>query len=171
MHTKRAPGAGAMVVLGLVLELLAGCSPPRHAAGSAPPNVPATRDAIAAARSTVAVMSDSDRVPAAHRFHARTVAEDEATRIFRAMHPHLVACYAKRLVSHPNARAYLVIDVLVGADGRPRDVSTSGGALLGTDTVECVTRHVRTATFAPPENGGTSRVRIPFTFRPEGDDE
>ena len=83
------------------------------------------------------------------------------------MHPHLLACYAKRLATHPNAYAFLTVDVLVGQDGRPREVSTTGGALLGTDVIDCMKRHVRRAAFAPPSASGTSRVRVPFAFHPD----
>ena len=171
MTTNRAAGLGPVLVLVLVLclliEVLSGCSPRSRLAASAPPNVTTTSHAISAVGDAVAGTFEIEQRRAVRAIHPRAVAEDEATRIFRAMHPKLTACYARRLASHPTARAYVVIDVLVGVDGRPRDVSATGGGALGRDAVDCMIGHVRKIVFAPPENGGTSRVRVPFTFRPD----
>ncbi len=169
MNTNRAAVVGTSFALWLVLALFTGCSTPRRQVVSPPANVTMTSEAIAFAGKAIAATSDAapDPARAVHAIDPWTAAEDEATRVFRSMHPQLIACYTRRLASHPDARAYLVVDVLVGADGRPRDVSTIGGAMLGRDTVDCMTRHVRSARFAPPEHGGSSRVRVPFTFRPD----
>ena len=175
MNTNRAAGWPLVpcLLLCLLFGLLAGCSPPRPAVTSASPSPATTRETIAAVGAAItrsASASEGNVLPGrAHAARASdpwAVAEDDATRIFRAMHPKLVACYARRLASRPDAHAHLVVDVLVGADGRPRDVSTSGGAALGSEAVDCMVRQVRRAVFVPPEHGGTSRVRVPFTFRP-----
>ena len=99
--------------------------------------------------------------------HPNDLEERRDDEVFRAMQPQLLACYARRLTTHPTAHAYVTFDVLVGLDGRPRDVATTGGALLGNEALSCLSRHVRRATFAPPPGGGTSRVRVPFAFHPD----
>ena len=83
------------------------------------------------------------------------------------MHSDVLACYRKRLATHPNAHAHLTVDVLVGDDGLPRDVATTGGALLGETTLACLVRRVMRASFMPPYGGGTSRVSVPFAFHPD----
>ncbi len=92
-------------------------------------------------------------------------AERAAGDVLRAIHPQLLACYARRLSADPHAHAYLTVDVRIGADGRPRDVATTGGARLG-DALDCITARIRDSTFEPPARTGTSRVVVPFAFEP-----
>jgi len=169
MNTNRAAARAAFFApgLGLMLLTLAGCSARSRPVATAPATVTTTSHAIASAGEAVAGTLKPQALPVLRDIHPRTTAEDEATRIFRSLHPKLLGCYARRLASRPDARAYVVVDVLVGGDGRPRDVSASGGGMLGRATVDCMVGHVRAAAFAPPASGGTSRVRVPFTFRPD----
>jgi hypothetical protein len=92
--------------------------------------------------------------------------ERDADAILRSLHGELLGCYTKRLATHPKAHAHLTLDVLVGEDGRPLRVTTTGGALLGGETLECIEKHVRAVAFEPPRGGGISRVRVPISFHP-----
>jgi hypothetical protein len=92
-------------------------------------------------------------------------AEREADAVVRQLHPQLLACYAKRLAKDPTAHAYLLVDVLVGEDGRPSEVATTGGARLG-EALNCITASLRSAAFDPPAKTGTTRIRLPLSFEP-----
>jgi hypothetical protein len=83
----------------------------------------------------------------------------------RRLHPELLACYARRLATDPTAHAYLTIDVLVGEDGAPREIATTGGARLGA-ALACITSRIREAAFELPARSGTTRVRVPLSFEP-----
>ena len=169
MNTNRDAARAAFFALGLGLTLLtlAGCSTTQRPVASAPTNVTTMSQVIARTGDAVAGRPEPQALPIPRGIHPRAAAEDEATRIFRSLHPKLLGCYTRRLASRPDARAYVVVDVLVGGDGRPRDVSASGGGMLGREAMSCMVGHVRSAVFTPPASGGTSRVRVPFTFRPD----
>lgn len=92
--------------------------------------------------------------------------EATASAVLRELHGDLLACYRARLRTHPRAHASLDADLLVGADGRVRDVTTTGGALLGRAARRCIEGRLRRAAFVPLQGGGTSRVRVPFAFHP-----
>ncbi len=113
-------------------------SPARHA--TAAPSAPLTRVGTELTRETLADASGAD---------PKDLEERRDGDVFRAMQPQLLACYAKRLATYPRAHGYVTFDILVGDDGRPRDVATTGGALLGTEVLGCFTGHVRRAAFAP----------------------
>lgn len=158
------PFAG-LVILMLVLAV-GGCSPASTTRGPGAHGVARPAASASAERPGPETVSPSSRL---RSFDPLPVAEGEAGAVFRAMHPQLLACYAQRLATHPRAHAFVTVDVVVGDDGRPREVSTTGGALLGSVVLDCVTRHVRRAVFAPPSASGTSRVRVPFAFHPDAD--
>ncbi|MBX3205673.1 MAG: AgmX/PglI C-terminal domain-containing protein [Labilithrix sp.] len=165
------------MLLGSLALFVAGCSPalPRGEAGA-----PGPSDAGSAVRSAAVELADARSLgtPVVGRSRRswepgpQAQAEGDAARVFRSMHAEVLACYAKRLATHPRAHAAVTVDVLVGQDGRPRDVATTGGALLGPAVLSCVKRCVMRASFAPSGEGGTSRVRVPFAFHPDvvGDD-
>lgn len=95
-------------------------------------------------------------------YHDADVANADA--VFASMHDDLLACYKARVDEHPNAHAFLVIDVLVAPDGSVRNVDTSGGALLGEKTMRCITDRVGRAMFDPVRGGGTLHVQVPLAF-------
>jgi hypothetical protein len=101
--------------------------------------------------------------------HAR--AEANADQVFVAMHDDLLACYKARVRVDPNAHAFLTVDVVIGPDGRVRNVETTGGALLGNQGLDCIVNRVKAATFEPLPGGGTRRIHVPLTFRRVGLDE
>jgi hypothetical protein len=149
--------------------VLAGCASP----SSRPARVVSTAArGLSTEPSRTEVNGSFERPPSVPLADPRDIEERRDSEIFRALQPQLLGCYTKRLATHPGAHAYVTFDVLVGADGRPRDVATTGGASLGSDALGCITGHVRRAAFAPPVGGGTSRVRVPFAFHPDaaGDD-
>lgn len=96
-------------------------------------------------------------------YHAKAV--ENAESVLGAMHGDLLACYAKRLAVNPQAHGFITADVIVGPDGRVRNVETTGGAILGEATMRCIVGRIERATFEPPHGGGTLRVQVPFAFR------
>lgn len=172
---RRGPhGAWTALVLVALTLASAGCSPALASASAAAP--PSPGDSIAAAVSaSTGELARASALPTdatapirrAAEPDPRETAEREAAAVFRAMHADVLACYAKRLATHPHAHAAITVDVLVGRDGRPREVATTGGAALGPAALSCVERRVRRAEFAPARDGGTSRVRVPFAFHPD----
>ncbi len=117
---------------------------------------------------SAATLAIEPRAPTEPRFgDPRERAEREAAAIFRSMHPQILACFAKQRAG-PRGHTWIVVDVLVGGDGRPREVATTGSAPLESVVLECVSRKVRAASFAPPALSATSRVSVSFSFHPEG---
>ena len=96
-------------------------------------------------------------------YHEKATAN--ANTVIEAMHEDLLACYKKRVAANPNAHGFITIDVIVGPDGRVRDVETTGGAVLGETTMSCLVQRVKRASFDPPHNGGTLRIHVPFSLR------
>lgn len=164
------------MLLGPIVMLLVGCHP--SLAGSGPLATRAERlQSFTTTRSEEIARSRSEALPVVRRSRhssepdPREQAERDAAAIFRSMHSDVLACYTKRLATHPKAHAAITIEVLVGQDGRPRDVATTGGALLGSAVLSCVTRKVMRTAFTPPRDGGSSRVRVPFAFHPDDADD
>ena len=161
------------MLLGPIVMLLGGCHP--SLTGSGPLATRAERvPAFTTTRAEEVVRSRSEALPVVRRSRhssepdPREQAERDAAAVFRSMHADVLACYTKRLATHPKAHAAITVEVLVGQDGRPRDVATTGGALLGNAVLSCVTRKVMRTGFTPPRDGGSSRVQVPFAFHPDG---
>ena len=98
---------------------------------------------------------------------------DNANRVLDTIKDDLIACYKKRLRMNPDAHGFITVDVLVGPDGTVMKTDTTGGALLGKDTMQCIVRRMEKATFQKPHGGGTLHIRMPFSLRkigPEDDD-
>ncbi len=98
---------------------------------------------------------------------------DNASRVLDSMKDDLIACYKKRLRMNPNAHGFITVDILVGADGSVLKTETTGGAVLGQETMGCIVKRVEKATFQKPHGGGTLHIRVPFSLRkvnPEEDD-
>jgi hypothetical protein len=95
----------------------------------------------------------------------RATATEDANRVLSAMNADLLACYKKRIAANPQAHAFMTIDVVVGPDGRVRDVETLGGALLGEETIGCLVERITRGVFHPPRRGGTRRIVVPFSLR------
>lgn len=92
-------------------------------------------------------------------------ATEDANHVLAILHPALLACYAQRVKAAPTAHAFLTFDVIIGPDGRVRDVESTGGALLGPTTMRCLEDTLRRGVFAPPHGGGTLRIHVPFSLR------
>ena len=88
-----------------------------------------------------------------------------AEKVMNALEPQLLACYQRRVAVYPQAHAFMTIDVVVAPDGHVQKVETTGGALLGDATLECITKTIQRASFEPPHNGGTMRFQVPFALR------
>ena len=96
---------------------------------------------------------------------------DDATTVMASMTDDLLACYKKRLRVNPKAHAFITVDVLVGSDGRVRKVDTTGGAILGNQTMACVVHRIEQGVFEPPHGGGNIHVQMPFSLRVVSDDD
>lgn len=90
--------------------------------------------------------------------------------VLESLQPDMLACYTKRVAVYPNAHAFITVDVVIDEAGKVASVETTGGALLGPQTMACITNKIREATFDPPHNGGTLHVHVPFSLRPVADD-
>jgi hypothetical protein len=102
-------------------------------------------------------------------YHAR--ATEDANRVLAAMGPDLLACYQKRVTVDPRAHGFITVDIIVGPDGRVIDVETTGGAILGKGTMDCMRRRIEKGVFEPPHGGGTLRIQAPFSLRRLAPDE
>ena len=151
--------------ISLVALVACGCGasrPPRE-----PDAVPSLKNALLFS-SRPAHAAPATALPLVHHHHSdRSIPELAADVVFRSMQPELLACYAKRLETAARAHGSITIDVVVGHDGRARDIATTGGALLGDAVMSCIIRRVRHASFAPPAGGGTSRLSVLFSFTPD----
>ncbi len=101
---------------------------------------------------------------------SHTLEETEnANQVLDAMHTDLLACYRARVRVMPRSQGTLVLDILIGPDGKVRKIETSGGESLGT-AKDCIVRRVQAGEFAPPHGGGTLKIQAPFTFKVQGDE-
>ena len=89
---------------------------------------------------------------------------DNATDVLSAMTGDLLACYKQRLRANPKAHGYITVDITVGSDGRVRKVDTTGGAILGDQTMACIVRRIQQGVFEPPHGGGNIHVQVPFSL-------
>ena len=96
---------------------------------------------------------------------------ENADGVFASMHGDLLACYRARVAELRDAHAYLMVDLVVAADGSVRKVETTGGALFGDRTMQCITRRIQRASFAPVRGGGTLHIQIPLNFTQQGPTE
>lgn len=89
---------------------------------------------------------------------------DNATAVLSTMSGNLLACYKQRLRLNPRAHGYITVDVLVSSDGRVRKVDTTGGAILGDQTMSCIVHRIQQGVFEPPHGGGNIHVQVPFSL-------
>jgi hypothetical protein len=97
---------------------------------------------------------------------------DNATNVLSSMSVDLLACYKQRLRVNPKAHGYITVDILVGDDGRVHKVDTTGGAILGDQTMACIVHRIQQGVFDPPHGGGNIHVQVPFSLEvvAEGDE-
>jgi hypothetical protein len=157
--------------LGVLLTECASTPPPPPAPAVAAPEV--TRAAVPNAQITAEPQVACDLVceraqivprPAdGPDHHAR--ATENANAVLGAMHGDLLACYKKRVAVSPQAHAFITVDIVIDEAGLVRKVETTGGALLGESTMDCLVQRIRRASFEPPHGGGTLRIHVPFSLR------
>lgn len=89
----------------------------------------------------------------------------DASNVIAAMQPDLLACYKKRIAANPQAQGFLVVDVIVGEDGKVRSAEAIGGGNLGDATLDCIVNRIKKGEFGPHHGGGTMQLRVPFSLR------
>jgi hypothetical protein len=90
---------------------------------------------------------------------------DNANVVLGSMQSDLLACYKRRLRSAPEAHGFITVDILIRHDGTVQTVDTTGGAILGETTMNCIVHRIERGTFDPPHGGGSLHVRVPFSLR------
>ena len=90
---------------------------------------------------------------------------DNATTVLASMSDEILACYKKRLRVNPNAHGFITVDILVGSDGHVHNVETTGGAILGNQTMACIVHRIEQGVFEPPHGGGSIHVQMPFSLQ------
>jgi Ca-activated chloride channel family protein len=89
-------------------------------------------------------------------------------RIVRAHAGQIRSCFETALSSSPGLRGKVVMNWVVGSDGRVRQVQV-GQSQLQSDAVErCLATTIRSWSFPKPRGGGLVVVEYPFTFVPRG---
>lgn len=96
-------------------------------------------------------------------YHAQ--ATNNANDVIGKMTPDLLACYKKRVAVNPAAHGFITVDIVIGPDGKVTKVETTGGAVLGEATLNCMVQRIKQGSFAPPHGGGTLRISVPFSLR------
>ncbi len=89
---------------------------------------------------------------------------DNATAVVSSMKSDLVACYSKRLRVNPQAQGAITVEIEVGEDGHVRKVDTTGAAVLGRQTMACISHRIEKGVFEPPHGGGNIYVEVPFAL-------
>jgi hypothetical protein len=90
---------------------------------------------------------------------------DNATAVMSSMADDFLGCYKRRLRVNPNAHGFITVDILVGSDGHVRKVDTTGGAILGNQTMACLVHRIQQGVFDPPHGGGNIHVQMPFSLQ------
>ena len=164
MHRSLLPSA-------LFLLTLAACASPPPAQAPATTTAaaaPSAEEVTAQPQVVCDLVCEQAKVAALDTPDHTVKATANANAVLDAMHPDLLACYAKRVSMSPAAHASITMDIVVAPDGRVQDVETTGGALLGDATMSCIVRRVKLARFDAPHGGGTMRIHVPFSLRPAG---
>jgi TonB family protein len=76
------------------------------------------------------------------------------------------ACYQNALVSNVFLKGRLVLQFVVGPDGRVSSASVQETSLKSADVEQCVLQAVRECSFDKPRLGGAVLVSYPFNFAP-----
>ena len=90
---------------------------------------------------------------------------DNATSVLSSMTDDILGCYKTRLRVNPNAHGFITVDILVGSDGHVHKVDTTGGAILGNQTMACIVHRIGQGVFDPPHGGGNIHVQMPFSLQ------
>jgi hypothetical protein len=156
----------ALVPLALSLTgLLAGCA-------ARPPLAPATTT-LTSAEAPNPPSSTSREPPIASPvsvdYHRQ--ATRNADQILDGMHDEILACYTARVAQNERAHGFITFDIVIGPDGYVQSTEASGGALLGTTTMNCMSTLIERARFERPYGGGTLHVVVPFNLRRVGPGE
>jgi hypothetical protein len=84
-------------------------------------------------------------------------------RVWAGMKAGLRACFNRGLSTDPSQRGTLRVIVEIGPGGEVTDARAEGGDQLERETIACVLRRVRSATFLSPETGSAT-LAVPMTF-------
>jgi hypothetical protein len=158
--------------IALLAILLAACRPIVPPTMSTPTNE-STGVATELAAAETATATTTPTATAAPTLNTPDYWQEEnntANAVLAGMQGDLLACYRKRLVASPNAHGYITVDIHVAPDGHVLDVETTGGAVLGRDTMACIIRRIEKGSFEPPHGGGTREIVVPISLDQFGDD-
>lgn len=102
-----------------------------------------------------------------------SVSKSSIARVFRRNTSRIRYCYEKSLKSLPKLSGKLVVEVVIGPNGRVREARAKENTLEDATTVRCILRMVKRMRFPKPAGGGEVKVSFPFIFRSAttGDDD
>lgn len=77
-------------------------------------------------------------------------------------------CYEKQLASAPDLAGKVLIEFVIGADGKVNSARVAEESIADPEVGRCIASKVRTWTFPKPKGGGVVVVTYPFLFKPLG---
>lgn len=77
-------------------------------------------------------------------------------------------CYEKELADRPDLAGRVLVEFVIGADGRVTTARAAEDSLQTQAVGRCVVARVKGWTFPKPEGGGVVVVTYPFLFKPAG---
>lgn len=77
-------------------------------------------------------------------------------------------CYEKQLAQSPDLAGKVLIEFVIGADGRVSTARAAEQTLSDPEVGRCIASKVKTWTFPQPRGGGVVVVTYPFLFKPAG---
>jgi TonB family protein len=78
----------------------------------------------------------------------------------------VLACYQRVLARDPDLAGRVVVDFVIGQDGRVVRASAPRSTLPDATTIDCVVRAVMRSRFQPSFDGREQTMTIPFHFVP-----
>lgn len=77
-------------------------------------------------------------------------------------------CYEKQLAVSPSLAGKLMVEFVIGADGRVTTSRVAEDSLADAEVGRCIVSRVKGWSFPKPEGGGVVVVTYPFLFKPAG---
>lgn len=77
-------------------------------------------------------------------------------------------CYEKRLNTNPGLQGKVVVEFVIGADGKVTSARAAEQTLADPEVANCLISKLKGWTFPEPKGGGVVVVTYPFLFKPSG---